>query len=71
MTDGLNLPYGKILTKEYLDEIGIDSVRYNTKLKPGDQGTVTYVDALGTIFVDWDNGSKLGLIHGEYVFRII
>ena len=23
----LNLPYGKILTKEYLDEIGIDSVR--------------------------------------------
>ena len=27
MTDGLNLPYGKILTKEYLDEIGIDSVR--------------------------------------------
>ena len=44
---------------------------YNTKLKPGDQGTVTYVDALGTIFVDWDNGSKLGLIHGEYVFRII
>lgn len=44
---------------------------YNTKLKPGDQGTVTYVDALGTVFVDWDNGSKLGLIYGEDVFRII
>lgn len=44
---------------------------YNTKLKPGDQGTVTYVDALGTVFVDWDNGSKLGLVHGEDVFRII
>ena len=44
---------------------------YNTKLKPGDQGTVTYVDALGTVFVDWDNGSSLGLIHGEDVFRII
>lgn len=44
---------------------------YNTKLKPGDQGTVTYVDALGTVFVDWDNGSSLGLIYGEDVFRII
>lgn len=27
---------------------------YNTKLKPGDQGTVTYIDAQGTIFIDWD-----------------
>ena len=44
---------------------------YQSKLKPGDQGTVTYVDALGTVFVDWDNGSKLSLIHGEDVFRII
>ncbi len=44
---------------------------YNTKLKAGDQGTVTYVDAQGTIFVDWDCGSSLGLIYGEDVFRIV
>ena len=44
---------------------------YNTKLKPGDQETVTSVDALGTVFVNWDNGSSLGLIYGEDVFRII
>lgn len=44
---------------------------YNTKLKSGDQGTVTFVDAQGTIFVDWDCGSSLGLIYGEDVFRIV
>jgi hypothetical protein len=37
---------------------------YNTKLKPGDQGTVTCVDSIGTVFVDWDNGSSLGAAYG-------
>lgn len=44
---------------------------YNTKLKPGDQGTVTFIDAQGTIFVDWDCGSALGLIYGDDIFRIV
>lgn len=44
---------------------------YNTKLKPGDQGIVTFVDAQGTIFVDWDCGSSLGLIYGDDIFRIV
>lgn len=41
-----------------------------TELKPGDRGRVAGVDDTGTIFVDWDNGSKLGLIPGadEYKF---
>ena len=38
---------------------------YNKKLKPGDQGTVAFVDDLGTIFVDWDCGSGLGIAYGE------
>ena len=38
---------------------------YNKKLKPGDQGTVTFVDDIGTIFVDWDCGSGLGVAYGE------
>ena len=38
---------------------------YNRKLKPGDQGTVAFVDDLGTIFVDWDCGSGLGIAYGE------
>ncbi len=38
---------------------------YNKKLKPGDQGTVRLVDDIGTIFVDWDCGSGLGVAYGE------
>ena len=37
---------------------------YNTKLKPGEQGTVSYVDSTGTVFVDWDCGSSLGVVYG-------
>lgn len=33
-----------------------------TRLQPGEQGTVTLVDALGTVHVDWDSGSRLGLV---------
>ena len=42
-----------------------------TKLRAGDHGTVTFVDAHGTIFVDWDCGISLGLIYEDDVFRII
>ena len=36
-----------------------------TRLRPGDRGTVSMVDSIGTIFVDWDNGSGLGVAYGE------
>lgn len=42
-----------------------------TLLKNGDLGTVTFIDDTGTVFVDWDNGSKLGLIPGVDQWRII
>ena len=42
-----------------------------TKLKPGDKGTVKFVDAIGTIFVDWDCGSGLGVAYGEDHIRKI
>ena len=32
-----------------------------TKLQPGDKGTVTSVDDMGTIHVSWDSGSSLGV----------
>ena len=35
-----------------------------TKLRPGAEGTVWGVDDTGTIFVDWDNGSTLGVVYG-------
>lgn len=36
-----------------------------TTLQPGDKGTVSTVDDIGTIFVKWDNGSTLGVAYGE------
>ncbi len=42
-----------------------------TTLKPGDKGTVDYIDDIGTIHVNWDKGSSLGLIHGEDRYRKI
>ena len=42
-----------------------------TKLKPGDRGSVTMVDSIGTIFVNWDCGSSLGIVYGEDSCRII
>jgi len=44
---------------------------YNHKLVPGTQGTVRWVDDMGTIHVDWDCGSCLGLIPGEDAFKKI
>ena len=36
-----------------------------TNLRQGDQGTVTMVDDIGTIHVNWDRGSTLGIVFGE------
>ena len=36
-----------------------------TKLKPGDQGLVEFVDDIGTVHIRWDNGSTLGAAYGE------
>lgn len=42
-----------------------------SKLQSGDQGTVTFVDDIGTVHVNWDCGSGLGLVFGEDLFRRI
>jgi len=36
-----------------------------TKLMPGDKGTVSFVDDIGTVHVNWDCGSSLGVAFGE------
>ena len=35
-----------------------------SRLKPGDKGTVRAVDDTGTVFVNWDSGSGLGIVYG-------
>ena len=42
---------------------------FNTKLVPGCKGTVKGVDDIGTIHVQWDCGSSLGVAYGEDVCR--
>ena len=36
-----------------------------TNLRQGDRGTVTMVDDIGTVHVNWDRGSTLGGVFGE------
>ena len=38
---------------------------------PGTKGTVTYVDDMGQIGVNWDNGSGLSLVPGEDTFSMV
>lgn len=40
-----------------------------TQLQPGTRGTIALIDDLGTIHVNWDDGSRLGIIPGEDVIR--
>lgn len=42
-----------------------------TKLLAGDEGTISFVDDLGTLHVRWDSGSTLGLIPGEDRYTIL
>ena len=37
---------------------------YNAQLTPGAKGSVIAIDDTGTIHVQWDCGSSLGLVYG-------
>ena len=43
----------------------------NQSLHAGSLGTVDFVDDAGTVFVNWDCGSGLGMVIGEDEIRII
>ena len=40
-------------------------------IQPGATGTLRYIDDVGTVFVDWDNGQGLGLVMGQDSFTIL
>jgi hypothetical protein len=42
-----------------------------SRLQPGDRGTVTSVDCLGTLHVRWDSGSLLSLLPDEDTWTIV
>ena len=53
----INYPKGSRVELVKMDDVQVPPL--------GTQGTVTEVDDIGTIMVDWDNGSKLGVVLGE------
>jgi hypothetical protein len=42
-----------------------------TRLHPGDEGTIAFVDDWGTLHVSWDSGSRLGLVPGEDAWELL
>ena len=62
------------LKKQYPRGTRVELVFMNdpyANVMPGDRGTVNTVDDIGTIFVNWDNGSGLGVAYGEDKVRIV
>ena len=60
------------LRKEYPSGIRVELVRMDdpySRLRPGDRGTVDFVDDIGTIFCRWDCGSSLGVVYGADIIR--
>ena len=61
------------LRRQYPKGARVALVRMNdpyTKLRPGDLGTVDFIDDAGTLFCRWDNGSTLGVVFGEDEIRL-
>lgn len=55
------------LQKMYPQGTRVELIEMNdpySSLTPGEKGTVSMIDDMGSIFVDWDSGSILGIIYG-------
>lgn len=61
------------LKTRYLEGIRVVLVQMDDVQAPpvGTKGTVTGVDDIGSIHVQWDNGSTLAVIYGEDMCRVI
>jgi hypothetical protein len=62
----------KSLRSYYTPGTRVELVRMDdpyTRLKPGYRGIVSFIDDTGTVFVDWDSGSRLGVVFGEDEIR--
>ena len=60
------------IKKLYPPGTRIELISMNDPYSPvstGTRGTVKFVDSMGTIFPEWDNGRTLGVVPGEDSFR--
>ena len=58
----------KKLKEQYTPGTRVELISMNDEyqsLAPGEKGIVIGVDDIGTIHVDWDCGSRLGIIYNE------
>ena len=55
------------LRSEFPDGSRVELIRMNDKAAPpvGTRGTVRGVDALGSVMVEWDNGSSIGRTNAD------
>lgn len=55
------------LRKEYPADTLVELVEMDDEFAPpiGTRGRVTVIDDVGTIFVDWQTGSGLGIAYGK------
>ena len=62
----LNKVMLEFLKREYPSGTRVRLIRMDDPQAPplGTEGTVTGVDDMGSLLVDWDNGSLLNVIHG-------
>lgn len=60
----MRYPKGTIVELIEMDD------KYN-KIPKGTKGKVTHIDDIGTIHVNWDNGSTLGLIKDVDKFNVV
>ena len=61
------------LRSQYAPGRRVELIKMNDRQAPppGTKGTVVCVDDIGTIHVQWDNGSSLGVTFGEDRCRVI
>ena len=58
----------KALKKRFPIGMRVELVRMNDpyiRMSPGEKGSVDCIDDAGTIHVNWDCGSSLGVVYGE------
>lgn len=67
----LNKEMLEFLKREYPAGTRVRLIRMDDSQAPplGTEGTVTGVDDMGSLLVEWDNGSHLNVIYGVDVVR--
>ena len=56
------MTFDKNMAGVRVEFLGFGEPEPYSKMKPGAQGTIDFVDDAGTIHVVWDDGGRLGLI---------